>query len=383
MLFENARRCIRNSLRAGLTVPLLTGMAASVPAQHVAEQEPRPGEQRFNRFIYKASHNSYAQSESLNDQIDNYNVWQVELDIWWNNGGCNTVRHCCTDNTHSFSAELSNIFGAVTGSQRFTVVYLEMKVPGGWCPCQENWPSRPVYRQCIYDTIAGAGDVGRVYTAGDFVSVDQSRWPSWQELVRRGKHLMFILDDLAGDLGGPFDDSFFFGVTTSDPPPTGLPANTVLVSLNAGCDTYPIEQGPQQVNDRWLYRAWPGNCALDACIHMNDEYWTTAVGLGFNLVATNCVDQDHTLAAPTHSPQPLYVREYYPSADPQYGTLGFPYISDSGLISGIDRASPMVDVIISGATYNVTGVGGSPYVIAKPVVLKARPSAVGADAIWR
>jgi hypothetical protein len=364
-----------------LTLALLAGSAL---AQHVPETGPRIGEHRFNDFIYKASHNSYERSEPLNEQIDHYNVWQLELDMWWEGNGCDiSVEHFCASvhDAQSLTTELSEIATSLTADQRFTVIYMETKNPLDGNPCYEDWPGRSEYIQCIYNTIDGVLGAEHVYTVNEFKSVDGSRWPSRPELQRRGKNFVFILDDQ--DIGGPFDDEFFFSTTGQNPPGASLPDNTVLVSINAGCDIDSIDSGPAERNDRWLYRAWPDASRCDACWMHNGNYWDNAVNFGFNLIATNCVSEDHTFAVPTHSPQPLFVLEPQESSGRQLGTLGFPYIGVVGLIAGVNRASAMVDVVISGGTYDVTAASGGPYVIDKPVVLQTRPSTAGHSAVLR
>jgi hypothetical protein len=361
-------------------------LGAPLHGAHIPETAPRVGEQRFNRFIYKASHNSYERDEPLYDQIDVFNVWQLELDLQYDNGqlpgSCIiSVEHYCASlhGSRSLTAELNEIAASLTAGQRFTVIYLEMKSPlTGADPCYQDWPDRSSYRQCIRDAFAGTIGVDRIYRADDFKSIDHSRWPSRPELQRRGKNFMVVLDE--HEVGGLADDDFFFGATEENPPGTGLPANTVLVNINGGCDIDSVDSGPADVNDRWLYRAYPDTTRCDYCIGHDGGYWTNAIKFGFNFIATNCVSEGFTVQSPTHSPQPLFVREYFQTSEPQYGTLGYPYIGVDGALAGVNRASPMVDVVFSGGTYEVTKASGGVYVIDKPVVLKARTSAVSSTA---
>jgi len=48
----------------------------------------------YNAGIYKASHNSYDRNESLAEQIDAYNVWQLEFDIYDFNGEFRVNHNC-------------------------------------------------------------------------------------------------------------------------------------------------------------------------------------------------------------------------------------------------------------------------------------------------
>ncbi len=357
-------------------------VASAAAAQHLPETDPRPGERRFNAFIYKASHNSYERSEPLDQQIDVYSVWQLELDMQWEGNGCDiTVDHYCgsVHDAQSLAAELAEIAVAKTFSRRFTVLYMETKNPDNNV-CYEDWPERSRYRQCIVDTLDAVLGTERIYTAHEFAAIDHFRWPSRPELQRRGKYFMVILDE--GSIGGPFDDEFFFSATEENPPGAGVPPNTVLVNVNGGCDANSVDYGPAEVNDRLLYRAWPDGRTCDGCWLHDGNYWDNAVAFGYNFIATNCVDGDHTFSTATHSPQPLFVEV---SGEPaaQYGTLGLPYIGTSGVLAGIERASPMVEVVIGGGTYDVTAARRGPYVIDRPVVLMARPTQEGGSAVLR
>jgi hypothetical protein len=368
---------MRQQLFASALVALI--VAGPAAAQHVPETDPRPGEQRFNAFIYKASHNSYERSEPLDEQIDVYNVWQLELDMQWEGSGCDiTVDHYC-GSLHDAQSLTEEIAASRTAAQRFTVIYMETKNPDNNI-CYEDWPERSVYRQCLYDTFDAVLGADRVYSVGEFETVDLFRWPSRPELLRRGKHFIVILDEQ--EIGGPFDDDFFFATTNQNPPSASMPDSTVLASIDAGCDIDSVDFGPALVNERWLYRAWPGAACSEWCELHDGNYWDNAVAFGYNLIATNCVSDDHTFSPATHSPQPLFVN---PSGKPdaQYGTLGFPYIGAAGVIAGVDRASPMVDVVIGGGTYDVTGARQGSYAIDRPVVLTARPSSEGQSAVLR
>src|SRR5262249_46811128 len=147
------------------------------------------------------------------------------------------------------------------------------------------------------------------------------------------------------------DDDFFFGVTTQDPAPLGIAPNTVLVNINGGCDVHPTDHIPAQPGGRWLYRIYPdisgANGCDDGCPNMNGTYWRNGLAKGYNFIATQCVNWDHTFQPPTHSPDPLFVNPSAPVNCPNdysscdWGTLDFPY---HDFRSALERASQNITV---------------------------------------
>src|SRR3954469_25982212 len=95
------------------------------------------GEQRFNAAIYKSSHNSYQRNESLAEQIDDYNIWQIELDIIDYEGELK-VRHDCGDlwalhNAETLSDLLTKLVAeSKTYIYKFTIIYLDLKDCRDW-----------------------------------------------------------------------------------------------------------------------------------------------------------------------------------------------------------------------------------------------------------
>jgi hypothetical protein len=352
-----------------LPVCLLTLLLAAwlwpraAQAQHVWEYEPRRGERRFNQFTYKASHNSYERSESLASQMDAFNCWCLELDLWWYNGDIRVSHTCPTDSHDLLSTKLSRIASSDLKYDRVTVIYLEMKEG-----CFTTWPSRTTYRNYIQTRVEQYLGADRIYTSGMFAnpSGDNFRWPSYQELVRRGKNFIVILHEPDRSV----DSSFFFGVHFSNPfPPDGLdvPYKVLYNVGDAGAT-------PSGFGDRYLARTYPDG-AEDTCqLQEWSDYWDRGISRGFNFVATNCVGEIYTITDPrTHSPAPLFVAHDLSLPEMfQTGVRSFPYSGAEGLLRGIQRASPMVDVRIETGTYNITN--GT--VLKRPVVLKAQGGTV-------
>lgn len=78
--------------RVYAAITIMTLMA--LPLSQGLAQTFGPGETRYNAAMYKASHNSYSRDESLAAQIDDYNVWQIELDVY-DYGGQLYINHDC------------------------------------------------------------------------------------------------------------------------------------------------------------------------------------------------------------------------------------------------------------------------------------------------
>jgi hypothetical protein len=326
---------------------LLAFCITAAPA--LAQSNVGPNEQRFNLGIYKASHNSYERDESNASQIDNWNCWCLEFDIVWHPDSTVRVQHGCGD---PFAPLLSTHLGLVNQSvesaDRVTVIYLEMK------PACSNWPARTVYRDAIRSAlISEFGNT--VYLSGEFKTTDNSRWPSYQELLRRGYRWVVILDE---EETGFADDNYFFGMARGNPA-TAFEPNSVLI--NSGNDDMVPDRGSQP--DRWMFRAYPTpRCDLGD----NEDYYDDAVANGYTFVATNCIDRHYTMAPTTHSASPVHVTPA--GTGTAFGTLAFPYRQGSGLVQAVQRASPRVPVRLNAGLYQVPA--GTR--LSRPVVLQSQ-----------
>lgn len=324
------------SPRTRLFRRLIWALACCITGPALAQSNVGPGEQRFNAGIYKASHNSYDRDESYASQIDNWNCWCVELDLHWELDNTIRVHHLCggIGSDPLLGTHLGLIATSIEQNDRVTVVYLELKAA-----CSTNWPSREVYRGAIRSAVNAAFG-SAVYSAAEFKIVDESRWPSYQELMRRGYHWVVILDE---EETGFADDDFFFGMARGNPP-TAFEANSVLVNSGLGGAT--PNRGAQP--DRWMFRAYPGPfCDLAD----DEEYYDSAIAKGYTFIATNCIDRHYTMTPNTHSPSP--VRVTGGGSGTSFGTLSFPYRFGDGLVQAVLRASPRVPVNIIGGTYHV------------------------------
>lgn len=328
------------------------------------ETTPRTGEQRVSALQYKASHNSYERSESLDEQIDDYNCWMLELDCWWLDSDIH-VRHLCSGtNGPLFTSKLQEIAASGTATQKFTFIYLELKYDctNDNCECGfgetcHSWPTG--YRSTFRTEIESYLDSNRIYTADEWVAIDDYAWPSIQELVRRGKSYAFIIDErCTGDAG----NSYFFEVTT------GGSGYTTLINRDAGCDGGE-SPGAVTPTTRFLYRAYPSAGCAGLCSGQNEEYWSDATRLGYSFIATNCVSDEHTFDySEVHSPMPFYV-VYTGSPSHQWGTSAFPKVGAVGLLTATLTASPMVDVVVAPGDYPLSPLAGGTLTINRPMVL--------------
>lgn len=341
---------VRQSVARAMT----TLAAVLTPTFELAQPSVGPGEHRFSEGIYKASHNSYERDESYASQVDNWNCWCLELDLHWHGDDTIRVHHLCDDDGPSLRTELGQITQSVEQADRVTVVYLELK---GGCLFSQ-WPERRIYRSALRSLVTEAfGDA--IYPASEFKAVDQFRWPSYQELLRRGYRWIVIVDEEAT---GFADDEFFFGVARGNPP-AAFEDNSVLVNFS-GSDTVP-DRGEQP--DRWLFRAYPG---IFCDVGDSEGYFDRAVSHGYNLIATNCIDRHYTMTPTTHSPSPVRVTSG--GSGNEFGTFAFPYRFGDGLLRAVARASAMVPISVVGGMYHVPA--GTR--LDRPVVLRANGGTV-------
>lgn len=337
-------------------------------AQHVPEHTPRPGERRFNTNIFKASHNAYERDESYAEQLDDMNSWGLELDIQWiGNQFFVAHRSCSTDKP--LSGQLPLVAQSATWRDKVTVLWFEVNNDGD---C--HLPSPDVYEANLKSLIDQVFDWSRVYTPTDFftdTSGDNGRWPSWQEMVRRGKNLIIVIERNKHGLPHfphPYN-KWFFEVTYEWP--TGIPKDgdpdwqKNVAFYNAdGNGNFSFDKG-----DYWGSRLWPSpRCSS---VLEDEDDWHKHVKSGATIVATNCLS-DHWTQASTrvHPPQPTFVNNAAEGA--QYGTQRFPYGMWSGLVKAMQRTAmygTSTEIQISPGDYIITG--ANPATLKNPMVFKA------------
>jgi hypothetical protein len=342
------------------------GLIFAVTSNFALAQSAYP----FNSAIYKSSHNSYARDESLAQQIDDYNVWQIELDLCSTNDGLK-VSHTCDAGTLASASTLQNLLQKLlteskTYTQKFTVVYFDLKQ--NWDTDSNSAASVKVHNE-IASTIQAL--FGSHLFTPDQLTADGT-WPSVMQLNESGFYWAVVVD-WHGAKSTPAAarvSAELFTVAISDPPTSAQEfASAVLVNVDGGCDASPTSETPTNPRGRWLYRYWP-SCGQD-CQQLNGNYWSNGVAKAYNFVATNCINWDHTFQPPTQSPQPLFVDSNLQVHCPngysscEWGTLGFPF---HDLAEALQRASPMTTVSIQAAVYTLAS--GST-ILSKPLTLRA------------
>lgn len=331
----------------------LTSCAIAQPADNV-----RPGEQRLNAFAFKTTHNSYERNESMASQIIDYSTYFLELDMFWDNDINGVmIEHFCSSahNARSLQEELAEIASATLGAdERIVIVYLEKKDPGA--PCYNDWPDRESYRTHITNALSVTLGLENIYPSSEFIGLDQSTWPSMQELNRRGYRYVVILDEMPRVM-----DNLMFGVAAIANPGSPL-SNVVLINQENGNDGGGRDAFVSTTGPRWLNRCYSDR---DLCSLNNDAYWNESLARGFNYVATNCVDDPATIIDPRlHSPSPLYL-DPFAIITQGWGTSGQPI---NNFTVAVFRASAGVTISARGAVYDLPN-GTS---ISKPVTIKAR-----------
>lgn len=323
-----------------------------------AQQQLRQGELRLNQVAYKSNHNSFSRGFPLHEMVDDYNIWSTELDLYWSGANIRINHDCVPDNDRTLASWLLELAAATTAPDRVQMIYLQMK-------CRDDWPTRPLYLSLLQTAVAQSLGTSVCYPAAEFVELDESRWPSFQELNRRGYRYVIFLDETSVRReGDALAHDFFFGVVQPEDPPPEVVPSMALMEVKGGRDSASSFPIATPVDDRWMHRFYP----TEGCSNSDGPYWEAGLTRGFNLVATDCVDLDHTFDSRTQSPSPVFVNN---SLSPlhEWGTRAFPFTS---VVAGVQRASPAVEVRIRSGTYMLSG----PATLSRPCTLTAESGPV-------
>lgn len=306
----------------------------------------------------------------MDDQVDNYNVWCLELDLNWECNeapGCAIkVDHCCyfigCSGAQWLDESLAEIMRSTDINSRITFIWLDIKNPReGQNDCHERWPANR--RQIIRDAMVAGLGAANIYTKAEFqrdFEANGNRWPSWQNLQERGQKFILVLEDQI-DGSGKNDDGAFFIAVKSLTEARRFP-HAAFINVE-GADLG--REDPPKWNDRYIYRTWGAD-------------WNTAVSLGFNLIGTDDIDEPTTITDPRiHSPSPIYVSPFF-NSDQMWGTKDHPIPEIS---SAIARATPGSTLRIRPWIYPWLWVYPQRYVFDKPVVLDRDPRYEGSVVI--
>ncbi|MFO0973830.1 MAG: hypothetical protein U1A27_10385 [Phycisphaerae bacterium] len=316
---------------AGVLVLMLG--ADAVRAQYEWEFAPRPGERRLGYNIFKASHNSYDRDETYVQQLDEWNCWCLELDAIWRDDALK-VSHDCSGDPPLLSTALDRFNDATLTPYRITVIWLEWKSICNGSPTH----------QMIFNNLAGAIDstigLNNCYTPDQFLDPngDNARWPSWQELVRRGKYWIVVCE------GWPIPNHspHVFRSICTGCIPSGVPSDSQVFH------NHEETESPGPHNDNWMSRGYPEpTCPLE-----QPDGWSDGVSNGHNLVATNCISYDSVNTdTRVHPPQPCFVTRNDIGSAHEYGTIRDPFWglgledgSTGGLLGAVYRVRTYGDL---------------------------------------
>lgn len=265
----------------------LCGLALSIQLQ--AQNSVRPGEQRFNRFQFRTTHNSYERDGgatarvSLTDQLDRYDVWMVELDLRWHAANNDFyIFHDCAE--AGGNDTLDFFLNQIKASHRFqsgiTFIYFDS---GDIGPCfiYPNIVPKPSNWMTLLGDKLKAYFGNSVYYQDRFDSSDLRRWPSPQELLRRGKHIIPIVNGSVAVEFGVRDT--LFGLSD-------------ITSINTSDQDAVIPDLGDSKFSRWYPTGW-------ICGFNPD--WETAVTKNFGFPASNC--SSDMVSPRFHPPLPTYV----------------------------------------------------------------------------
>lgn len=312
----------------------------------------------LDNFQFKASHNSFEKDELMDDQLDNYNCWGLELDLT-RDAKCVPygihVYHPAGGRDLCLDEAIQEILRSEDLEERVTFIWLDVTNP-------EPWPANR--RELFRSGMLALGE-DRIYPKNHFEAYFalHQRWPSWQHIHKLGKRFILVLEDTQDGPVAPDDDLFFIAAPSLQAATD--PANAHVTFINV--KNAALEHGIPAPDDRWLYRAWPGTGPSDPV------KWEDGVSRLFNLVGTDDIDQDYTiLDSRTHSPQPLYVNRA--ATTRLWGTRAYPM---RDLPTAIQRASPGITLRLRPDNYP------SPLTFAKPMVVQKDPRHAGIVVLGR
>lgn len=324
--------------------------ALAILAPGVADAEPR-----LDEFAYKGSHNSYDLGP-IDAQLDDWNVWQIELDL----NACADCRdilvaeHC--DEGKPLRGYLDELMRSKALSERVTFVWFNQKENLERCP---RWIDD--LRETIEASMEPFGGTEMVYRSDEFRGNDGSRWPSLEDLVSRGKHLILVIELTPPQSGTTFED-FFVAV---DDDHVKLADNLTAVFINRE-DGGPSPHTRPQPSDPYMWRGWDIGCcngfnhAMQSGMNLLsiDEImspggrcplqlwpeWTFESGCDLH-----CYWSGSECHRP-HAPVPLVVDWTSGQArgDGQFGTFAFPFET---VQAGVARAEAGTAIVIRAGSY--------------------------------
>jgi hypothetical protein len=184
---------------------------------------------RMTDICYRATHNSYSRGLRLNAQIDDYNIWEVEIDFGRNSGHDFEVGHDDPGGEVDVSPAMPSLLlrdwlqnVKDSASWHFHPIALKLEKKG--------WMSRANWQADLRDLLTSVLGAENIMTKSEFENRYHSQWPAVGELV--GKFFVMLLNAQG-------DDGFFF--VGKDPP--GLPGLCVAFGEYGSGDHAGFVQG--------------------------------------------------------------------------------------------------------------------------------------------
>ncbi len=271
---------------------------------------------------FKGTHNSYAADISLNEQLDGYNVWQVELDLCGVDETSDHYVHVshggailfCDDDRGRLIDFLAQIRESNAGQNRVTFVWLDIK--NDLCCDWRGFSDSLQLSKVRSDVVAGLGGSSvALYRKADW-DQDQKQWPSVSELLSRGKRFIVIWGNDPATGGFPDDyiedDSVLFMSRSHTP---NLSEASYVAFMNAADGELGDQfsgMTPRDPANRYLWRAYGLN---------DSNLWSSALHQGFQILSTDNYDASETYLPDVMPPHPFYVGPVHSGGR---GTFRFP-----------------------------------------------------------
>jgi hypothetical protein len=303
--------------------------------------------QGLGHLIFKGSHNSFGYGyQAITSQIDDWNVWFIELDIY-KDGDTLIIKHPPNISKYDLDKALQAITDAQSTQERLTFLWFDIK----------NKPYE-VIGLLIPKVKSHFGNL--LYRPAEWKRIDGKVWPSYQELIARGKRYIAIFDE---DDAKPDDDDLFMSESSyaNATDTSKYPSQHIAFINRKGPDTNGITINP---DDQYLWRSYDLGPAFpsDDLVPSVPSDWDNAADQGFNLLCANLFEEFWSFTR-VQAPSPIVVDNN--ASGPEYGTFGNPAHSVSKGIS-LENIIAGTRVLIHAGIYDE-----SPILIDQAMTLEA------------
>jgi hypothetical protein len=253
-------------------------------------------------LCFKGSHNSYDKTVSITSQIDDWNVWFIEIDIC-KDDDILKIKHTCGASEYDLDNALQAIKEAKLTQDRLTFVWFDIQV--ACCDFDDDEPY-----EVIEPLVSKLNNYfgNEIYRPAEWKQIDGKVWPTYQELMARGKHYIMVFDE---DDAKPDDDNLFMSAESYADAidQERFPAQHIAFINRDGADTDGITINP---SDQFLWRSYGLN---------DPDDWNKATDLGFTLLCMDEIKQSWSFTQ-VQAPSPLVVNKA--ATGSEYGTFGNP-----------------------------------------------------------